>query len=321
MNGFSRRAALTAMAAATASPTLGAVAEKSRRRIGIASRHLQWTGMEDAIAVAREIGFDCIEWGVRPGSHVEPARVAQDLPRAIALTRQAGMEVEMISPILLDLSSPEAQTILETAAIHGVHIYRPGNYYQWSGPAGRLQQLDMVRRRMASLQPLHEKLGMAMAYHNHAGEGLIGGNLWDLLYVLRDFDPRWFGFDYDTGHGVIRNGDGWRDAMLAAQPWLKSLAVKDCVWRKSASGWDAEFVPVGTGMVNVSSALEILDGGMAAKPVNLQIEHHNLLGDAVGKFKLPMSRQNFIRILRQDLDYVRKVGAEAASAKVFGNGS
>jgi hypothetical protein len=37
--------------------------------------------IEQAIDVTREIGFDVIEWAVRPGGHISPERVETDLPR------------------------------------------------------------------------------------------------------------------------------------------------------------------------------------------------------------------------------------------------
>jgi hypothetical protein len=38
--------------------------------------------MENAVELAASIGFDEIEWGVREGSHIEPAQVKRDLRRA-----------------------------------------------------------------------------------------------------------------------------------------------------------------------------------------------------------------------------------------------
>ena len=51
-----------------------------RARVGLVSRHVQWTSVEGAIQVAAEAGFDAIEWNVRTGGHVPPDRVEQELP-------------------------------------------------------------------------------------------------------------------------------------------------------------------------------------------------------------------------------------------------
>ena len=85
---------------AVAPPAAAAqAAPPGRLPIGIVSRHLQWTTLEDAIAVAKEAGFDAIEWNVRKGGHVAPERVEQELPRAVELTRKAGLAVTMITDV------------------------------------------------------------------------------------------------------------------------------------------------------------------------------------------------------------------------------
>ena len=74
--------------------------------IGIVSRHLQFTSMEEAIAIAKEVGFDSIEWNVRNGGHVTPPNVARELPRCIDLTRKAGLSTPMITTSIADATSP-----------------------------------------------------------------------------------------------------------------------------------------------------------------------------------------------------------------------
>ena len=95
------------LAALAASPAGAGRATAGRRwPIGLVSRHVQWTGLEDAIDVARAAGFDAIEWNVRTGGHVEPAKVATDLPRAVELTRKAGLAVTMITTSIQDAPLP-----------------------------------------------------------------------------------------------------------------------------------------------------------------------------------------------------------------------
>ena len=99
-------------------------------KVGMVSRHLQWTPLEDAIAVAREAGFDEIEWNVRKGGHVAPERVEQELPKAVELTRKAGLGVTMITTTIQDAKSPYAEAILRTASGLGIKYYRGGEYFR-----------------------------------------------------------------------------------------------------------------------------------------------------------------------------------------------
>lgn len=83
-------------------PPAPPVPKIGRLPIGIVSRHLQWTDLAGAIAVAKEAGFDAIEWNVRKGGHVAPEPVEQELPRAIEATRQAGLAATMITASIQD---------------------------------------------------------------------------------------------------------------------------------------------------------------------------------------------------------------------------
>src|SRR6185295_6970015 len=102
---FTRRDALQLLAAApsAAAARVAAFAQApATLPVGLFSRHLQWTSVERAVEIAREIGFDAIEWAVRPGGHISPERVETDLPKVVALTRQAGLAVSMIATAILD---------------------------------------------------------------------------------------------------------------------------------------------------------------------------------------------------------------------------
>jgi hypothetical protein len=62
-------------------------------KICIFSKHLQWTSVSDAAAIARDIGFDGVDLTVRAGGHVLPDRVEIDLPAAVEMVRRAGLQV------------------------------------------------------------------------------------------------------------------------------------------------------------------------------------------------------------------------------------
>jgi hypothetical protein len=68
-------AALPALAEGAPSP--------SRPALCIFSKHMaqfDWQGLAEN---ARRVGFDGVDLTVRPGGHVLPERVAEDLPRAV----------------------------------------------------------------------------------------------------------------------------------------------------------------------------------------------------------------------------------------------
>src|SRR5258708_6497183 len=94
-----RRSLLAALAAA------GAQAAKppaSPLRISIFSKHFQWTDVKEAAALAASAGYDGLDLTVRAGGHVEPTRVAMDLPPAVEAIRKAGLATDMITTDIVD---------------------------------------------------------------------------------------------------------------------------------------------------------------------------------------------------------------------------
>ena len=293
----------------TADPWLPQTAPAAPRRlqIGIVSRHLQWTTLEDAIDLAKTAGYDAIEWNVRSGGHVAPERVERELPRAIELTRKAGLATPMITTAIQDAASPHAETILRTAHALGVTFYRGGQYFRYDYAKPLAPQIEALKPRIATLVALNQKYQMTWAYHTHSGLGNIGGNVWDIWTAIKDFDPAYIGLNYDTGHTAIRGGNGWGDAARVALSHIRCLAIKDPRWERAADGrWTPEWVALGDGLVDFKARFQLLQAAGFDGPVNIHFEHHNLLGTDVGTWKLPMTRAEFQTIIKQDLDRLRE---------------
>lgn len=275
-------------------------------QVGLVSRHVQWTTLEDAIEIAKAVGFDAIEWNVRTGGHIDPERVARELPRAVELTRKAGLAVTMITTSIQDASSAHVNAILETAGGLGVRCYRGGQYFRYDYTRDLLPQIEALKPRLASLATLNEKYRTLAAFHTHSAPGNIGGNVWDFWEAMRHLDPRLIGLNYDIGHATARGGQGWIDAASVAREYISALAIKDFVWAAAPKrGWRTEWRPLGEGMVNFPRLFEFLEAIRFSGPINLHYEHSNLLGTDVGTWTLDISRDQFMTILRKDLEFVR----------------
>jgi hypothetical protein len=100
--------------------------------IAVFSKHLQWLPFADVGPVIAESGFRAVDLTVRPGGHVLPERVEDDLPRAVETLRKSGLSVPMMTTAITDANDPLTRRVLATAKKVGVTHYRMG-YWTFPG--------------------------------------------------------------------------------------------------------------------------------------------------------------------------------------------
>jgi sugar phosphate isomerase/epimerase len=296
-----RRFVLTSAAAAVG--TLSAAPRKLK--IAIFSKHLQFLQGEDLAKGAAEIGFDGVDFAVREGGHVEPARVAQDLPPLVKLLRAHGLEVPMITSGIVDADTPHAEEVLRTISELGIRRYRWGGFkYDATRPIP--EQLAALKPRVAKLAELNSKYKTGAMYHTHSGVALVGAPIWDLYLLLKDFDPQAVGVNYDIGHATIEGGvGGWIDSFRVTGPYLRGVAVKDFRWIQDAKGsWKAQWTPLGEGMVKLPQFFEMLAQSGFDGPLQLHFEYP-LGGADGGKEKLSIPREQVFAAMKLDLQELR----------------
>src|SRR5436309_3202623 len=88
------------------------------------AKPLQWLSYDEVSALYAETGYGGIDFAVRPGGHVVPEKVKDDLPRAVEAAKKAGLRVDMITTAILDPRDKHTEPILETASKLGVKYYR-----------------------------------------------------------------------------------------------------------------------------------------------------------------------------------------------------
>ncbi len=243
-------------------------------KVAIFSKPLQFLAGEELAKAAADIGFDGVDITVRPGGHVEPARVKQDLPPLVAIIRQHGLEVPMITADIVDTRTPFAEDILRTMTALGIRNYRWGGFRYGAGQP-YAAQLEEMKPRIAKLAALNSRYNACAMYHTHSGEGLVGAPIWDLYILLKDFDPNSVGVNYDIGHAVIEGGlGGWIDSFRITEPRLRGIAVKDFLWVKNAGGkWTPEWKPLGEGMVPFPRFFRMVAESGFSGPLQLHFEY------------------------------------------------
>jgi len=265
-------------AAAAAAAGLDAAAAARHRAQGaearptfcLFSKHLPELAWADVGRVVRDTGFDGVDLTVRPGGHVLPERAAEDLPRAIDAITSQGVGVPMVTTDLTTAENPHAKPLLMAAARHGVRYFKTGYWhYRTADVRG---QLAATADALAGLAALARDSGIQLGFHNHAG--YVGAALWDVAPVMDRLDPAWAGYYFDPRHAVADGGGGaFRAATHLVVPRLKMVALKDCLWEKTAKGWRLENCPLGSGMVDWAWMGEAIQGAGFAGPISLHLEY------------------------------------------------
>jgi len=288
-------------------------------KVDIFSRHLQWLRTPEELAeAAQEMGFDGLDVTVRPyPGHVDPARVGQDLPPFVNTLRKHGIQVTEITCPIADADSPNAEAILQTASALGITHYWWGNFrYVQGKPIA--QQLEELKPRVAKLAALNAEYRMTAMYHTNEGSNSVGAAIWDLLSVLKNFDPAQVGFHYDFGHMTIGGGNGtWALNLRAAGPYVAGVSVKDAVLEagpdRSAggrggigmpNGWRVKQVPLGEGLDNLPALAGVLQEIGFSGPLEIQAEYPNG-GAESAQDKLTLPREQVLGALKRDLAALR----------------
>ena len=163
-------------------------------------------------------GFDGCDLSVEPGGTVLPEQSPVDLVRAIEVISGEGFEVPVITTSFFGILEPWARNVLGLSGRSGVTYFRTGYSRFPERLAGR-------RNEIAGLMSYGRAAEIGMAVPYPAGEALI-----------RDLDPEWIGYDFDTTQGSVE----------AVLPHLRTVRLRDA--RKDGNRLLA--CPLGEGVVD-----------------------------------------------------------------------
>ena len=295
-----------AAAVVNATPVRGDAPAATRSRLHLFSKPLQWLDYDALAETAAEAGYGGIELTVRPGGHVEPERVATDLPRAAAAARRQGLLIGMIVTAIKSADDPTAETVLKTAAAEGVAVYRMA-YLQYDDTLGMDRSLDSLRRQMTGLEELNRRCCITGCYQNHHGSsgGRVGGSVWDIREILEDRDPRWIGCQYDVRHAVAEATGSWDVGLRRIAPCIRSVCFKDFRWASTESAQPVD-VPAGQGIVPWEKFLTLLSALHIDVPMSVHCEWP-LFDAAEASLPLPQRRALAVPRLRRDGDFLASV--------------
>lgn len=315
--GVSRRKFLAILAAAGAGLPLAeftkfaGIRSKNKgysREVCIFSKHLQWLDYNAMAETAADIGFDGVDIPVRPGGHVLPEKVEDDLPRAVEAVRNVGLDVAMMTTGIVDARDSNTEPILRIASELGIGYYRMG-YLRYNQSLGVAKTLESYKSQFRDLAEMNKHYKIHGAYQNHAGTR-VGGPVWDLWEILRDLDPRWIGCQYDVRHATVEGGFSWPLGLKLLSSYIKITAIKDFRWSKIHGKWDDESCPLGEGMVDFKKYFEIVKQRDIDGPISVHFEYP-IMEASEQETSAEERRKKTIKVMQNDLRKLRSMIAEA----------
>ncbi len=273
------------------------------RKICVFSKALQWTSIEQMAEMVAEAGFDGIDLTVRPGGHVEPDRVTDDLPMIDEAMKKAGKEIVMITTAIDNADEPVSETILNTAGKLGIQYYRM-NWYKYDHSKSIDDNLKIYWQWMKGLSVLNQSNNIKAGYQNHAGLG-VGAPVWDLAMLLRAVDSPWVGNQYDIRHATVEGANSWPLGFEYISPHINTLVIKDFLWSKDGLEWKEKNVPLGQGMVDFETYFEKVKTLSGDIPITVHMEY-DLGGAESGSRQVNITREVMTKAMKGDRDFLRK---------------
>ena len=275
----------------------------------IFSKHLQFLeDYGDMADAAVEAGFDGVDLAVRPGGHVEPDRVEQDLPKAVEAIRKRGLQVPMMVTRINDPDDPLTVPVLKTAGELGIQMYRM-DYYRYDDALGIEGSIEKLRPAAAGLAELNEKYGIRGAYQNHSGL-YFGAPVWDLWMLLKDLDPEWIGCQYDICHASIEGNHSWPYGLELIRPFISCVVAKDASYGKVNGRWRNVYQPLGEGIVKWDAFFGFLKETNYAGPISLHVEYH-MFDEEDPSLTVEQKQKSALLHMKRDVDFLKTNMKEA----------
>lgn len=272
MNTTTRRHFLKAAAlgaAVCACPPIALpAAPENKMTFAVFTKHLIGLEAESLADKLAAIGIRAIEAPIRPRGHVEPERVEDDLPKFAETLKSRGIEIAILASGINSVSAAQhTEKVLRTARALGIRRYRM-EWYAYDLTKPLWPQLDALKPRLKELAALSAEIGILPCYQNHSGGKLIGGPVWDMALLMRDFRPDELAWSFDILHATIEGGTSWPIEVQLVKDQMGAAYFKDFKWE----GREHRTVPLGEGIVD-KSYVATLKKNQFSGPVSLHIEY------------------------------------------------
>jgi len=229
-----------ALAAAQPKPT-GAPRARTGPLLCLDTRLLPDLDYSQLGTVLTGLGFDGCDLSVEAGGTVLPEQSPVDLVRAIEVISGEGFEVPVITTSFFSVNEPWARNVLGLSGRSGVVYFRTG-YSKYP------ERLAQRRNDILGFMTYGRAVEIGLVVPYPAGEPMI-----------RDLDPNWIGYDFDTTQAGLE----------AALPRLRAIKLRDA--RKDGNRVVA--CPLGEGLVDWAGFFATLAHARFSGPLTLTLSY------------------------------------------------
>ncbi len=274
--------------------------------ISLFSKSIQFLDYDRMAAFIAKLGFDGVDLTVRSNGHIKPGDVETELPKVAKSMEGVGKKITMIATDIVD-ADMEAEVILRTASSLGIKYYSTG-YFRYGDNQDINSVLDECRRKMERLEKMNRRYNIHGCYQNHSGPyKFVGGAVWDLHRIIKDFDPEFIGIQYYIMHAYVEGAYAWPYALRLVAPWIKVFALKDYMWEQDNTGkWKNKFVPLGEGMVDFDAYFNEIK--RLKIPTNFTMHNmYDLGGAETGSLTPSMDEETIFQKIKKEMDFMKYV--------------
>ena len=254
--------------AASAFPQVTAAAKPGGMTFAVFTKHLLGLGYDQLADTLAEMGITAIEAPVRPKGHVEPEKVVDELPKFVEALRKRGVEIAILTSGINTVDPKQhTEQVLRTAKAVGIPRFRM-DWYSYDLKKPIWPQLDEIKPKLRDLVAFCKETGILPCYQNHSGAKMVGGPIWDMAMLMRDYQPAELAWCFDIMHATIEGSSSWPIEVNLVRDHIGVAYFKNFVWE----GKGHKPAPLGEGVVG-KEYVEMLKKTGYSGPVSLHVEY------------------------------------------------
>lgn len=166
------------------------------RRWAVFTKPWKHLSAEDLGAFVSGLGFDSIEFPLRPGYQVDPENAEKGLPALSQTLGAYGVKI-------LSVATEPKESAFAACQAAGIKLMRIMAFADRS--LGYLKSIERTRKTLDALVPLCERYGMTVGVQHHFGYAVSGSM--ELRHLLEGYDPKHIAAIWDAAHSALAGED------------------------------------------------------------------------------------------------------------------